>query len=133
MSAKSGNCQKCGIWRRRLQRDHIVPRCVKLMRRENPNAPSNLQFLCANCHEDKTIEDEKSPEYVKVRELRFAANKVTRGLRISKALQGSRKSEVHRLAIAKSMKGKQHSVDTKIRMSLAQKGKPRLYCRKRVP
>lgn len=45
----SGPCQKCGLARERLQCDHIVPR-----RKGGSDDPSNLQFLCANCHEDKT-------------------------------------------------------------------------------
>ena len=45
----SGACLKCGTWRERLQTDHIVPRS-----RGGSDDPSNLQYLCANCHEDKT-------------------------------------------------------------------------------
>ena len=57
----SGNCPKCGTWRRKLQREHIIPRFEG-----GGDEPENIQFLCANCHEDKTYEDMKrwkeSPE-----------------------------------------------------------------------
>jgi hypothetical protein len=60
----SGSCQnpKCGVWRQSLHRDHIVPRVVKEARGENPDL-DNIQLLCANCHEDKTREDWKNPEF----------------------------------------------------------------------
>ena len=53
----SGNCPKCGAWRDRLQRDHIVPqREAKRLgwSERQMHALSNIQFICANCHEDKT-------------------------------------------------------------------------------
>jgi len=50
----SGNCQKCDTWRRSLHRDHIVPKCKGGM-----DDDSNIQWICANCHEDKTREDLK--------------------------------------------------------------------------
>jgi hypothetical protein len=37
-----------------LHRDHIVPR-----RKGGGDEPANIQYLCANCHEDKTREDNK--------------------------------------------------------------------------
>jgi HNH endonuclease len=57
---KSGNCNKCGVYREVLQRDHIVPRHIA--RRlgwttEQVNAPENIQRLCANCHQDKTLKE----------------------------------------------------------------------------
>jgi hypothetical protein len=35
---------------------------VKKERGEDPDVPENIQWLCANCDEDKTIEDWKDPE-----------------------------------------------------------------------
>jgi hypothetical protein len=55
-----GNCAICSVWRRGLHRDHIVPKWKA--KRDNwteaaiENA-SNIQFICANCHEDKTRKD----------------------------------------------------------------------------
>lgn len=46
---KSGECQKCGVWRRVLHRDHIIARV-----KGGTDELSNFQYLCANCHEDKT-------------------------------------------------------------------------------
>lgn len=45
----AGHCPKCGTYRQWLQRDHIVPRYLG-----GTNDPSNIQYLCANCHEDKS-------------------------------------------------------------------------------
>lgn len=52
---RSGNCAKCGIFRISLHRDHIVPRFLS-----GSDDSSNIQELCANCHEDKTREDNKA-------------------------------------------------------------------------
>lgn len=46
---RSGNCMKCGTYRERLQRDHIIPRF-----KNGSDDESNIQHLCANCHEDKS-------------------------------------------------------------------------------
>lgn len=48
----SGPCQICGIQRLSLHRDHIIPRW-----RGGGDEPENIQWLCANCHEDKTRVD----------------------------------------------------------------------------
>lgn len=52
MRNNSGNCVKCGLWRRSLHRDHIIPKF-----KGGTDDSSNIQFICANCHEDKTRED----------------------------------------------------------------------------
>jgi len=56
-----GNCQRCGIFRESLHREHIIPAVVKRKRGEDPDK-DNIQYLCANCHEDKTKEDSRSEE-----------------------------------------------------------------------
>lgn len=50
----SGNCPLCGTWRRALHQDHITPKW-----KGGTDAPVNLQYICANCHQDKTREDKK--------------------------------------------------------------------------
>lgn len=47
---KSGNCVKCGTYRKALHRDHIVPKSIG-----GSNSDDNIQWLCANCHEDKSL------------------------------------------------------------------------------
>lgn len=54
-----GNCCKCGIYRKTIHRDHIIPKW-----QGGSDASSNIQLLCAHCHEDKTWEETHSPEYV---------------------------------------------------------------------
>jgi len=51
---RSGDCVLCGTWRQSLHRDHIVPKF-----KGGSDEPSNWQFICANCHEDKTRLDLK--------------------------------------------------------------------------
>lgn len=54
MKNRSGNCKMCGTFREVLHRDHIVPRAIG-----GSNELSNIQLICANCHQDKTKEDLK--------------------------------------------------------------------------
>jgi 5-methylcytosine-specific restriction endonuclease McrA len=51
----SGHCVKCGCWRRSLHRDHIIPKVAG-----GEDIPDNIQRLCANCHQDKTFEEQRS-------------------------------------------------------------------------
>jgi len=44
-----GHCVKCGTWRPSLHNDHVIPKWAG-----GSDEPSNRQWLCANCHEDKT-------------------------------------------------------------------------------
>ena len=46
----------CGIYRERLVREHIVPRWKfkSGLAQGNPNQKSNIQYICDNCHADKT-------------------------------------------------------------------------------
>ena len=45
-----GKCKKCGTFRKSLHRDHIKPKMLV-----GSDKPSNIQYLCANCHEDKSV------------------------------------------------------------------------------
>jgi hypothetical protein len=58
---RAGNCQRCGTLRWRLDKDHIVPKLFG-----GTDDPSNIQWLCQNCHCDKTFLEDKihqSEEY----------------------------------------------------------------------
>jgi len=50
----SGNCKFCGVFRHSLHRDHIIPKF-----KGGSDDPSNWQYICANCHEDKSREERK--------------------------------------------------------------------------
>jgi hypothetical protein len=52
---KSGNCAICGIWRKILCRDRIVPGCLG-----GKYETLNIQWLCANCHQDKTASEQSA-------------------------------------------------------------------------
>lgn len=54
----SGNCVKCGVYRLSLHSDHVLPRW-----QGGHDGPENRQWLCANCHEDKTRAELQSAEY----------------------------------------------------------------------
>lgn len=117
MPRRNGPCQKCGTWRARLQRDHIIPKFEG-----GSDDPSNFQYLCANCHEDKTIDDMKrrrdSPE--------------TRAKRIA-SLTGRKHTPEHRAKIAASLSaryaeyggaftGKSHTPEAREKIAAAKRG-----------
>lgn len=74
---RSGYCRLCGIWREILCCDHIVPK-----HKGGTNEPANIQWICANCHQDKTI--------IELRERHL----------------GKPKSEEHRKKISEGLRGK---------------------------
>jgi hypothetical protein len=53
---KSGNCPLCGTYREFLVREHIVPQWKfrEGIVSGNANHESNIQYICDNCHADKT-------------------------------------------------------------------------------
>lgn len=126
MTAKSGNCILCNVFRKSLHRDHIIPKF-----KGGTNDESNIQYICANCHEDKTREDLKG----------YAGTKEQREKRIMSLrtflethphpMLGKHHSEETRkrmsaaqLGRVSGMKGKHHSVETRRKISTAKLGKP---------
>ena len=55
---RHGCCIKCGVFREALHRDHIIPKWNGGLDEE-----TNVQYLCANCHEDKTILESRTQGY----------------------------------------------------------------------
>jgi len=85
---RSGNCVVCGMWRQVLCRDHKIPRS-----QGGANDPSNIQFLCGNCHQDKS------------------------SLEISAVHKGRPKSPEHRKKIAMGNRRRMISDETKAKLS----------------
>jgi hypothetical protein len=63
-----GNCSRCGLLRKQLHVDHIVPKWMFYHGYAvgDPEAESNKQLLCANCHEDKTVDEWSTSEWREV-------------------------------------------------------------------
>ena len=68
---RAGKCPLCGAFRESLHRDHIIPRF-----KGGTDDATNIQLICANCHEDKTLADWMAPENA---EARAAAYKKQKG------------------------------------------------------
>lgn len=124
-SAPSGECPQCHTFRLRLHKDHIVPKWSG-----GSDTPDNWQFLCANCHEDKTAIEQQSAEYrahVSNRYLGMVRKPLTpehreklrlanlgrkptlsaeRNRKISAAMLGRKKSPEHCAAISRAKLGK---------------------------
>lgn len=89
MAPFSGNCQKCGVWRRSLHRDHILPKW-----KGGADILENIQRLCANCHEEKTAEDMKGHPVSDKQKQEHSAR-----------MAGRKLTEEHRKKLVESHKG----------------------------
>lgn len=108
MNKISGNCKICGVYRKSLERDHILPKW-----KGGLDDPDNIQYLCSNCHRDKTAKDllgKPGPVYTE---------------------EGrQRQSIVAKLSWARGdhdvphMHGKHHTPDAKAKIAAARQGKP---------
>lgn len=54
----AGDCAECGTYRKSLHRDHRVP-----LWNGGADDESNISWICANCHEDKTSAEMQTPEW----------------------------------------------------------------------
>lgn len=106
-----GNCAICGIWRKVLAIDHIIPfwKYKRGLVEGDPDAPSNIQLLCDNCHADKT-RDEKPPMSDEGRE------------KIRQKMVGRVFSEEHKARLSQSLLGKKFSEERKANISAARTG-----------
>jgi len=99
MKAKSGLCARCGTYRWKLDKDHIIPKS-----RGGTDTPSNRQYLCQNCHCDKTFSEDKVHSTVEARE------------RQSKLQKGKKLSPETREKIRQARIGQRHSEETKTKI-----------------
>lgn len=113
-----GNCEMCGIYRWCRDQDHIIPRW-----KGGTDDPSNIQYVCQNCHRDKTREDmtglKQSPEWI---EKRAAANRGKKRSIESRARmsEAQHRPEVKAKVVA-GLTGLKRSTETRANMSEAQR------------
>lgn len=105
--AKAGNCGRCGVWRKSLHRDHVIPRAA-----DGLDVPENIQYLCANCHQDKTEEDKLNPAFEKTR------------AKLRAAKLGHKQSEQQRLRRSESLVQYYSDPSNRQRQSRIQMGHP---------
>jgi HNH endonuclease/NUMOD3 motif len=126
---RSGPCALCQTWRRVLISDHIVPR-----HKGGADELSNIQFICANCHQDKTEDEMRarhkdrvfSPEH----RARISAGLVGREVspetreKLSAAITGKKlgpRSLETRLLIGAKKRGSTHTPETRAQISASVK------------
>lgn len=123
---QAGFCCKCALSREHLHRDHIQPTWSG-----GPNIPENWQWLCANCHEDKTYLERATPEYrafqsgqMKTRMLSPEARaKISEGVRIANLTRVWTPEAREKCGLAS--KGKVRSPEVRAKISAGNKGKPK--------
>lgn len=154
MRKHSGNCPICGTWRERLAKDHITPRWKFRdgLVSGNMDDPNNIQYICDNCHADKTSRERKpvSEEQKAATSRRFKGRVFSdetkeklraalvgrkfspeRRANISKAHIGKTLSEAHKAAIQAALKGRVFSDEHRARLKSA--AAKSTYPRKGVP
>lgn len=100
-----GFCEQCGTHRPSLHRDHIIPVALG-----GQDIESNIQYLCANCHQDKTAVDIK--EILNLPENREKARQTA---------TGRKATDVARKRMSDSLQVAMKQPETKLRKSEAAK------------
>lgn len=100
----SGDCPNCGTWRYSLHRDHIIAKWKGGIDEE-----SNCQYICANCHEDKTRQD-------------LLGHTCNRGIKRPSYKRLGRHTPEHCAAISKALTGRIVSAETRAKISAKRLG-----------
>jgi hypothetical protein len=112
----------CGVLRHCLDKDHIHPRwkCKRdNWTKDQTEHESNIQFLCQNCHYDKTVEDVKGKEYsIEARNNISISNRnrvcsESAKIKISARHKGIPLSPEHKSKVSASLKGRTLSSEHK--------------------
>ena len=111
-----------------MHRDHIIPKC-----KGGTDEEINIQWLCANCHEDKTREDLTGFNTTPIRKSLSAEHRA----RLIASRQGRIVTAETRAKQSAALKGKpasrgsgwKHSEDARAKISATQTGKPKLKLR----
>lgn len=132
-----GVCEYCQIERRARHQDHIIPRW-----QGGADDVANYQYLCANCHQDKTLDEQQSEAYavfiskrlkialslpgikakVGIASQRSWADPISRQRRIT-GMTGKIRTPEHCENIRKALTGKPHSAERKAAISKIRKGR----------
>jgi hypothetical protein len=131
----AGNCAICGLYRHSLDEDHIIPRW-----KGGSDDPSNKQYICQNCHHDKTSKDvvgNKFREGTKHSPETLAKLSASHRQRYQDPEQREKQRQVQlkrfedpaeraKCAVWGNThrRGKKASAETKAKMSAARKGRP---------
>lgn len=113
---RSGNCETCGLFRERLQRDHKIP-----VFEGGVDSDDNFQWLCANCHQDKTREDQKRWRPTEAMRLKMSIGSKSAWRDGRQAPRLEKLSESSRRAWANGRVWSKNPEESKKRMSEAQK------------
>lgn len=108
---KSGNCALCGIYRKVLVRDRKIPG-----REGGKYTPDNIQWICANCHQDKTALEQSAAHKGRPKSAEQRA-------KMSAWQIGMPKSEATKAKIRATLTGYKHTAETRKKMSESGKGR----------
>ena len=116
-------CPQCGTDRRSLHRDHIIPKW-----RGGSDTEENIQLICANCHEDKTWNEQRSPEWTVRLSAWLMGHQVSpeTKAKISASHKGKKLSEEHKKKISDTTIGRigrSHTAETRAKLSAINMGK----------
>src|SRR5258708_39402447 len=136
-----GNCARCSTYRWALDKDHIIPKG-----RGGTDDPSNIQYLCQNCHFDKThLEDFKKGSYTAemrqkmsraksslpssyfkhMRAMRKTPISVENAIKMGHANRGRKQSHEHLSKLIAARRGKHWSQEIIEKRAAGNRGKKR--------
>lgn len=105
----SGNCAKCKVFRESLHRDHITPKW-----KGGLDDAENIQFICANCHQDKTNEESRTTEFKEmIKNKNLGQKRSQESIEKMKEAAKKRITPEYREKLSKALKGKKCSEEKK--------------------
>lgn len=120
----AGECEICGVWRAARHKDHIIPKFMG-----GSNAQENIQMLCANCHQDKTLVEH--PQKIASQEWKDRHHAAARAVMTDPEIQAKHRTAVQnamqrpevRARISAGLLGHEVSEERRSNISKALKGR----------